>query len=76
MEITVSNFLAIWLCLNAIAVILGMLRSDYWKIQKDIELIFKNRKILYKILMSGSLFMLLPFTIGESLINIKNRLKK
>jgi hypothetical protein len=76
MEMTVSNFLAIWLCLNAIAVILGMLRSDYWKIQKDIELIFKNRKILYKILMSGSLFMLLPFTIGESLINIKNRLKK
>jgi hypothetical protein len=76
MEMTVSNFLAIWLCLNAIAVILGMLRSDYWKLQKDLVLICKNRSIIYKILISGSLFMLLPFTIGETLINIKNRLKK
>jgi hypothetical protein len=76
MEMTVNNFLAIWLCLNAIAVILGMLRSDYWKIQKDTLLICKNKSLLYKIIIGGSLFMLLPFTIGESLINIKNRLKK
>lgn len=76
MEMTISNFLAIWLCLNAIAVILGMFRSDYWNIQKDLLFILKDRTIIYKTIIAISLFMLLPFTIGETLINIKNRLKK
>lgn len=76
MEMTINNFLVIWLCLNAIAILLGMLRTDFWKIQKDTELIFKNHSLLYKTFISITLFMLLPFTIGETLINIKNRLKK
>jgi hypothetical protein len=76
MEMTINNFLVIWLCLNAIAILLGMLRTDFWKIQKDTELIFKNHSFLYKTFISITLFMLLPFTIGETLINIKNRLKK
>ena len=76
MEMTISNFLAIWLSLNVIALTLAMFRSDYEKKRNDIQFSFKHNSFLFKIIGSTLLFLVLPFTIGKTLKNIKDNKNK
>lgn len=73
MEMTINNFLAIWLCLNVIALTLAMFRTDYEKKRNNIQFSFKHQRFIFKLIGAIVLFLVLPFTIGETLKNIKNK---